>query len=85
MHLATVGHPILCDTGEERLLVLLDPPHISKVFWQLEAHGVSEEVAEPGGEPGGNAVGDEGGQVTHVHIGESLQEVAAHLTQRVEV
>ena len=50
VHLASSRHPIFSDTGEERLLVLLDPPHICKVFRQLKANGVSEEVAEAGGE-----------------------------------
>ena len=41
--------------------MLLDAPHIGKVFRELEGNGVGEEVAEGSSEAGEDAVGDEGG------------------------
>ena len=71
--------PVCPDAAEQWFLVLLDPPHVFKVFRKLEANGVGEEVAEEGSEAGEEGVGDEGGHVPHIHIRERLQEVAAHL------
>ena len=57
----TVRCPVCPNTCEQWLLVLLDAPHIGKVFRELEGNGVGEEVAEGSSEAGEDAVGDEGG------------------------
>ena len=74
--------PLLGNPGEERLLVLLDPPHIFEVLREREADGVREEEAERAGEPGEDRVGDQGGEVACVRLGEGVQEVAANLVQK---
>ena len=57
----TGRRPVCPDTCEQWLLVLLDAPHVGKVFREPEANGVGEEVAEGSSEAGEDAVGDEGG------------------------
>ena len=79
-HLTIGRHPVCPDTAEQWLLVLLDAPHIGKVFGELEANGVGKEEAEGGSKAGEDTVGDEGGQVASVQLRERLQEVATHLT-----
>ena len=72
--------PLLGNPGEERLLFLLDPPHILEVLREREADGVCEEEAERAGEPGEDGVGDQRCEV--VNLREGVQEVAANLVQK---
>ena len=75
--------PLLGNPGEERLLVPLDPPHILEVLREREADGVCEEEAERAGEPREHGVGDQGGEVACVRLGEGVQEVAANLVREI--